>query len=296
MTGISIIIPTLNRTTYLKNTLDDLLLQEFEHPYEILIVDQSNRADNLVINHLQGKSIVQYYHITTFRGLPEARNFGAQKAQYDILVYVDDDIECERDFLQQHYNIHKNLDKIGVVAGGITEKFKSNIACKIGKFEKKSATPLRGFHQKDSREVDHGGGGNFSVRREVYLNVKGVDEHLTKGAALYEETDFCLRVKKEGYKIWFHYDAHVFHLAAATGGCRVIDIEKYLYNLIRNRSLIIERHLDGVNKITATIELFRLAIAYIVSYKKASLLTKFFKARKEGKTVGKLSAKMTNYV
>ncbi len=295
MTGISIIIPTVNRTEFLKDTLKDLLVQEFEQPYEILIIDQSPQPDESILRDIKGKYIAKYFHVIHFRGLPEARNFGAQKAQYDILVYIDDDIECQKDFLQQHYNVHKNLTNIGVVAGGITEKFKSNINCEVGKFVKRSATPLRGFHQKGSKEVDHGGGGNFSVNRAVYLKVNGIDEHLTKGAALYEETDFCLRVKKEGYKIWFHYDAHVFHLAAATGGCRVIDIEKYLYNLIRNRSLIIERHLDGVNKITATIELFRLAIAYIVSYKKASLLRNFFKARKEGKIVGKLSAKMTNY-
>lgn len=295
MIGISIIIPTLNRSAYLKNTLDNLLDQEFDFPYEILIIDQSPRQDDLILKHTEGKSIFRYYHIMTFQGLPEARNFGAQNALHNILVYVDDDIECEKDFLQQHFNLHRKLQNLGVLAGGITEKFKDNINCEIGKFVKKSGTPLRGFHQKDSREVDHGGGGNFSVKRDVYLKVNGVDEYLTKGSALYEETDFCLRVKKLGYKIWFHYDAHVFHLAAATGGCRVVNIEKYVYNLIRNRSLIIERHLDGVDKITATLELFRLTIAYTLSYKKASLLGAFCKARKEGRSIGRLSSKMTNY-
>jgi len=31
------------------------------------------------------------------------------------------------------------------------------------------------------------------------------------GAALYEETEICLRVKELGYKVFFNYDAHVWH-------------------------------------------------------------------------------------
>ena len=34
---------------------------------------------------------------------------------------------------------------------------------------------------------------------------------------LYEETEICLRVKELGYKVFFNYDAHVWHLAADTG-------------------------------------------------------------------------------
>lgn len=296
MTGISIIIPTLNRTTFLKDTLDDLFVQEFEHPYEILIVDQSAQPDSIIINHTKGNPLVQYCHITQFRGLPEARNFGAQKAKYDVLVYVDDDIECDKDFIQEHYNTFLSIPDVAVVAGGITEKFKNNPDGEVGKFITKTATPLRSFHKEGDFEVDHGGGGNFGVRKEVYLKVNGVDENLTKGAALYEETDFCLRVKKQGGKIWFNSKAHVYHLAADTGGCRVPDIDKYLYNLVRNRTLIIERHLSAKDKLTAKIELFRLVLAHALSYKKPSLIKHFFKAGKEGKTVGKLPAKMTKYV
>ena len=49
MKGFSVIIPTLNRTSFLKNTLKDLVLQDFNLPFEIIIVDQSNQKDTDVI-------------------------------------------------------------------------------------------------------------------------------------------------------------------------------------------------------------------------------------------------------
>lgn len=295
MKGISVIIPTLNRTDFLIPTLHDILRQQVNQPYEIIVVDQTQDKDQQVITLADRHPLLHYYHIDFFRGLPEARNYGAQKAQYDVLVYIDDDIECQPDFLQRHWNTFLELPDVAVVAGGITEKFKSNPDGKIGQFVSKTATPLRSFHKEGFLEVDHAGGGNFSIRKEFFFKVSGMDENLTKGAALYEETDLCLRVKEAGGKIWFNSAAHVFHLAADTGGCRVADIDKYVYNLVRNRSLIIMRHLKGLDKVTARAELFRLVLAYTISYKKLALIKSFFTARKEGEQTGMEPIRMTVY-
>ena len=50
MQGISVIIPTLNRTDFLITTLKDLVVQKCTFPFEIIIVDQSNEPDIDVIN------------------------------------------------------------------------------------------------------------------------------------------------------------------------------------------------------------------------------------------------------
>jgi GT2 family glycosyltransferase len=294
MTGISIIIPTLNRTTFLKDTLDDLFVQEFEHPYEILIVDQSTQPDEVILKHIQGKPNVRYYHITQFRGLPEARNFGWQNAVYDYVLYVDDDIQCQPNLLSEHYK-YLTDPEIGIVAGGITEKNNPNTGTRIGVFEKIKANPITGFHKKGQLEVEHAKGCNYSTKTSILKSLKGTDQNLTKGAALYEELDYCLRVKKAGYKIFFNSEAHVVHLAAAAGGCRVEEIDKYLYSLVRNRSLIIERHITGFYKITAELYLFKLFLAYVWSYKKTSLFKVYRQARNEGKKAAKQPVKCTNW-
>ncbi len=290
MNGFSIIIPTLNRTSYVINTLHNVLEQEIELDFEIIVIDQSTEADIELIRLNENYSIVKYHHITFFKGLPEARNYGASKANYKYLLFLDDDIECKSDLLKEHYKLIQKPE-IGVVAGGITEKFKNNIDTKVGWFQKIWGDPKRGFHQDGQFEVDHAGGGNFSVKKSLFDNVGGIDELLTKGAALYEETDFCLRIKKSGYKIFYNHKAHMVHLAAPMGGCRVEDIDKYLFSLSRNRTIIIRRYLPWYFRITASLYLKKLAIAYTLFYKSFRLYKSYRKGIEEGKKIALLTTK-----
>lgn len=292
MDGISVIIPTLNRGDFLKQTVDCLLKQEFGHDYEIIIVDQSEEPDGNMLAYQKGYPRLKYHHITFFKGLPEARNFGWQNAKYNYVLYLDDDILCEANLLTEHYKYLSDPD-IGIVAGGITEKHRKNTDCKTGKFNYFKAVPHRGFHIRQNGYVDHGGGGNFSVKKHILDEVAGIDENLTKGAALHEETDFCLRAKNKGYKAFFNYDAHVHHLAASSGGCRVEDTEKYLFSLSRNRSIVITRHLKWYHKLTAYLYLLKLMFAFSMSYKKAGLISSGIQGIKEGRTVGKQPSKCT---
>ena len=58
MNGISVIIPTLNRTNFLVNTIEDLLLQECSFPFEIIVVDQSNQEDKYIIDMANNNKII----------------------------------------------------------------------------------------------------------------------------------------------------------------------------------------------------------------------------------------------
>jgi len=286
MKGFSVIIPTLHRTSFLLDTLKDLVVQDFEHAYEIIIVDQSEQKDLKIIAYIKDFDFIKYHHITSFKGLPEARNYGATKATYEYLLYLDDDIRCAPNLLTQHFLFLESED-ISMVAGGITEKFKTNLDCEIGKFVKRTATPLRGFHLEGQGEIDHAGGGNFSIKKKAYTQVGGIDEQLTQGAALYEETDFCLRLKKEGHTIYYNHKAHMFHLAAETGGCRVPDIHKYIYSLSRNRTIVIHRYLPWYYRITSSLYLIKLIISYTLAYKDNRIFKSYYTGLKEGKLVAK---------
>lgn len=296
MNGISVIIPTLNRVGCLLDTVGYILSQDFKYPYEIIIVDQSQQVNQMMIGMEQNNQvIIKYHHITCFKGLPEARNYGAQCARYDYILYLDDDIECNENLLAEHYK-YISQQHIGIVAGGITEKYKENPKSRnTGVFHFFSAIPERGFHLMENGYVDHAGGGNYSIKKDVFYKVGGVDEYLNVGAALYEETDICLRVKKSGYKVFFNYNAHIWHLAAPTGGCRVLDIEKYIYALVHNRSIIIHRYLNRYQRLTAYFVLVKLVLSYMLAYKNSSLFKVFRKAYTEGRQKALMPPKVTNY-
>lgn len=294
MQGISIVIPTLNRKKYLLATVECLLVQDFDLPYEIIIVDQSDIINHGMIELSQHSNVeIKYYHIVDFRGLPEARNFGVQHAQYEFILFLDDDIKCKCQLLKEHYKYLK-INNVAIVAGGISEDNVRNIKIEdIGKFNYFSCSPKAGFHINHCGYVDHARGANFSIKKDVFLKAGGIDEYMNCGAALGEETEICLRVKEMGYKIFFNFQAHVWHLTTTSGGCIVSERDKYVYSLVHNKALLFSRHLKWYHQLTAFFSLLRIVISCVILYQSPYLFMKFFHAYKEGYKKGKLVPKYT---
>lgn len=267
MDGISVILPTLNRHDYLVNTTKSLLCQLFDRPYEIVVIDQSDNNDDEYLTLFQNESRVKYYHVSTFKGLPEARNLGCTKAKFDYVLFLDDDIEFENNLLNEHYKFIIK-DEIGIVAGGATEKNRPNADVKHpGSFNFFLAQGYRGFHQKENGYVMHAPGGNFCVKKSLFQKVGGADENFNVGSALGEETDLCMRIRSLGYKVYYNYNAHILHLAAATGGCREEDAEKFVFAMVHNRTLLIHRFCMFYHLPVAYLYTFRLVFAYVKKFK-----------------------------
>jgi len=201
-----------------------------------------------------------------FRGLPLARNYGWQKAKYEAIIFVDDDIRCGPSLVSEHL---RGLARpnAGMVAGGIDEGISSEeISVAVGQFNSWTASPVRSFGANGECLVQHVAGCNFSVWRSILQATGGFDEALATGAALYEETELCLRVRKCGFDIYFNGSARLQHLAAGNGGCRVPDLPQYMGSLAHNRAVLIRRHLRWFQTPVAYFRLFLLFISYAVHY------------------------------
>jgi GT2 family glycosyltransferase len=210
--------------------------------------------------------LVSHYRVT-FRGLPNARNFGWQKARYDAIVYVDDDVRVPPDFVARHLDALCQ-PRVGVVAGGIDEPKRGHDAGPhTGHFDRWHAEPHRGFASEGRFKVDHAQGCNFSAWRDVIREAGGFDEALNIGAALYEDLDFALRVQACGHEVLFAGDARLTHLVAPSGGCRVDQVGRYARSLGHNRAMVIRRHLRWFEKPSAYARLGRLFVSYAVHYR-----------------------------
>ncbi|MGA2098813.1 MAG: glycosyltransferase, partial [Candidatus Acidiferrum sp.] len=248
------------------DTLNDLLDQD-HRPIEILVVDQSSAVDGVLLNLCREHPKLISYHRVQFRGLPLARNYGWQRARYDTIVFVDDDIRCGRSLISEHLR-GLSQPNVGMVAGGVDERISpDNCSGPPGRFNSWTATPVRSFGANGTCLVQHVAGCNFSVTRSVLQAAGGFDEALAVGAALYEETELCMRVRKCGFDIYFNGDARLHHLAAANGGCRVPDIPSYMRSLAHNRAILIERHLRWFQTPVAYFRLFLLFISYAAHYR-----------------------------
>ena len=260
--GVSVVIPTINRAEVLVNTVNDILCQDFDE-YELIVVDQSDEVNEDVLRLLRSSDVPSRYFKALFRGLPQARNFGWQQARHDIVLYIDDDIRTNDGLVRAHYDAHVQSGA-GMVAGGIDEArgdSPSDVA--TGSFNWWTASPTRNFCANRAAWCLQAPGGNFSIRREVVAAVGGLDELLSVGAALHEESELALRLNSAGYRIWFEPHARLTHLAAPTGGCRVLDDwSRYMYGLSHNRSILIFRHLRPWHRPTAVLRLLLLGVSY----------------------------------
>ena len=265
-TGVTVVIPTLNRGDYLVDCLQDLLAQDHQ-PLEILVVDQSDSVPKAVKDLVDENSDIITYHSVTFRGLPLARNYGWQNARYDAIVYVDDDIRCGTNLVSEHLRALQ-MPNVGAVAGRIKERGRTVDPTKrAGGFNYWTATPDRAFSQDGEYDVESVAGCNFSTWRHVAKEVGGIEEALNVGAALYEETEYSLRVKQAGYRIYYNDKAYLDHLVSPTGGCRVDQVKPYVWALAHNRTIMIRRHLKWYQQPTAFLVVLRLGLAYAFHYR-----------------------------
>ena len=260
--GVSVIIPTINRAEVLLDTIQDILKQDFE-AFEVIVVDQSDDINHQAVKLLANSPVPCRYFKADFRGLPQARNFGLQKARNGIILYIDDDIRCKKDLVENHYNAHLTTGAT-LIAGGITESKGDVLTSALpGSFRKWTATAIRNYSSKQAGWCCHAPGGNFSIKKDAFIDIGGVDENLSVGAALYEESEFALRLGRAGYKAWFEPKAHLTHLAAPMGGCRVLkDWPKYMYGLGHNRGILVFRHLSPIYWPTSLTRTLLLGISY----------------------------------
>ena len=191
--------------------------------FEVIVVDQTDRHPPEVVEFLASiRTRIRYVRTETASGT-RAKNLGLKNARGEVILCLDDDVDLCGDFISRHA---RNYDTEGVsaVAGriissrsrGRREPWRCGEVTWYGHV-------ISNFHATRRRNVSHGGGGNLSFLREQALRCGGFDERFT-GSQLREETDFCLRyLMAGGGRMVFEPEAAVFHHAAPSGGCRVLD-------------------------------------------------------------------------
>ena len=71
----------------------------------------------------------------------------------------------------------------------------------------------------------------MSFRREIFTQYGIHFDERFKGSAVREESDFCLRLRQTGYKIWYDPEADLVHLGEETGGCHDISTRSLQYQI-----------------------------------------------------------------
>ncbi|HAH61604.1 MAG TPA: hypothetical protein DCL73_05860 [Treponema sp.] len=109
--GISVIIPTFNRASFLYPTLVCLSNQKIDANinYEVIVVDSGNDESKLIVKHFieQKPKIFTYKKIKYCSNRALLRNTGVSLTNYNLILFLDNDMLVPPEYLQVHYNVHK---------------------------------------------------------------------------------------------------------------------------------------------------------------------------------------------
>jgi len=116
---ISVVIPTCNKSKFLDVTLASLSKQKLskEDSFEIVVVNDGKEEETIkVVDSWKDKLDIKYCKTTGKSGRARARNLGAENANGEILIFLDDDMLVMPELINEHISAHskqKNIVAIG---------------------------------------------------------------------------------------------------------------------------------------------------------------------------------------
>ncbi|MEQ8540482.1 MAG: hormogonium polysaccharide biosynthesis glycosyltransferase HpsN [Coleofasciculus sp. D1-CHI-01] len=268
---ISVIIPTYQREEPLRDTLEDVLKQEYAD-VEILVVDQTRKHKPEIETYLQqlaNDQKIKWFRVN-WASLPGARNYAVRRATGEILVFIDDDVKMPAGYLDAHARNYERQE-VGAVAGRVFDRMKLADSQKKhqGDYEIEDLPPqamdpgiawyhIDLVHTIKPQWVISARGCNMSYRREIFTKHGIWFDERFRGSAVREESDFCLRLRQTGYQIWYDPDASLVHLGEETGGCHDISTRslKYQVTFYHNHFLMALKNLTPSQQLRLFAKLF----------------------------------------
>jgi len=205
MIQISIIIPTFNRSLLLYKTLTRVLRQNFPKSlYEIIVVDDGSKdnTQKLVTNlRKEYKNLAYVYQ--KHKGRAVAKNLGIDISRGKLIIFLDDDILVNEQFISEHVKYYKKYDQITVGPIEMPKEFlESNFIKYIssGTFVKSADSLKKPFFHTTA---------NLSISRNV-LGEECFDESFSLYG--YEDLDLGYRLFKKGVKTFINKNAKGVHI------------------------------------------------------------------------------------
>ena len=233
---ISIVVAIFNRKDELFELLNSLIAQT-DKDFEVIIVDDGSFVDLLpTVETFKEMLNIQYFKKPN-SGPGLSRNYGANRAKNDWLVFVDSDVIVEKDYIE---NIKKNLEKIDCAAfGGADKAHKGfNILQKAISYSMTSVFTtggIRGSKKAVTRFQPRSF--NMGVNKEIFLKIGGFSE-----MRIGEDPDLSMTIWENGYQTAFFDDIGVYHKRRTDLG----KFSKQVYQFGCARPILNQRHPDYV--------------------------------------------------
>ncbi len=216
---LTITICTYNRADYLKDTLAGLSVQTADYrQFEILVVN-NNSTDHTVSVCSQFKKEnpdLNFRMVTeTVQGLSQARNRAFSEAASSHILYIDDDVRINPEFVEQGIGCLHQIPDLKCAGGRILVTFEGSDPGWIPS----ELMPMFGYRDLgDQKKIypddNFPCGCNMLIHKELFEKTGMFDTELgRKGPELTgsEEKAFFERVRKKGFNIWYLPELTLHH-------------------------------------------------------------------------------------
>ena len=228
-TSLSVVIPSYNRGQVLLDTLGQLLNQDLPAS-EIVVVDQTNYEssnDDLdgegvaaALLKLHKEEKIQWVRKTE-PSIPKAMNSGLITASSDWVLFLDDDIKIEPNFIAAHCDVIESKQALAHV-GQVVQPWQhpdTEYDAQVGNIGFYRDLGFA-FNSAKVARIHNCMAGNLCVNREAAIGAGGFDQNFF-GPAYRFETEFCRRfIQCHGDSFLYAPSALIHHLHLSAGGTR----------------------------------------------------------------------------
>lgn len=210
---VSVVIVSRDRRRDLTQCIESYLKSSYK-PLEIIVVD--NASTPPLLTWLPKKyAKVKLITLHQNAGAAEGRNIGLTQARGEYILFTDDDAYAERDMIKHLVSVFEKKTKAGIVQPLVYDKQRKNMLQGAGHDIDLTTGRIKAW---GVREIDKGQyeglrevpmcGCVWMVKRSVFEKVGTYDEDYF---IPYEDSDFSIRARKAGYKLYCYSPAKTWH-------------------------------------------------------------------------------------
>ncbi len=213
MKKVSVIIPTYNSWKTLKSCIISIQNQTIK-PKEIIVVDNGS-TDGTAQKVKKLFTKIKLITLDKNTGVTGGRNTGIKRANSmsDYLFFFDHDMVAEKDMLKELIKVTDTDTNIGIVTPKIYYYGKkkriwsagTGINLWTGQVLFRGGDDRAQYERVEEVQVAPAA---ILVRKEVIKKIGGFDNRYF---ATYEDTDFCFRARKIGFKTFYVPKARAYH-------------------------------------------------------------------------------------
>jgi glycosyltransferase involved in cell wall biosynthesis len=214
--GISVVICCYNSAERLYETLKHLALQKTNDlfPWEIIIVDNASTDNTAVIAERIWKKFERLdvdFKIAAEQqpGLSHARDCGVSAANFEYIIFCDDDNWLNEDYLEAAFKLIETDNSVGAIGGMSTAVSDVELPGWFELYEHAYATGRQSRIPGYINDRGYVTGAGMVTRKAIFTNAvnSAFPSILTdrKGKLLSGggDVEYCLRLQLQGYNIYY---------------------------------------------------------------------------------------------